>query len=139
MMTGTVRKLPHSMVKGLGRGVPPPVPPNKPIVPPKKDSMLTRKPESTSTETVTTTDAAKNIPTATIGIQRCNIPVAASRDKIVYLPDRQSSIKPSSAANQVTEYSQDCLTIISIDLYGRILCLITKIDFFLKQANVLTF
>jgi hypothetical protein len=27
----------------LGRGVPPPVPPNKPIVPPKKDGMLGRK------------------------------------------------------------------------------------------------
>lgn len=27
----------------LGRGVPPPVPPNKPIVPPKKDGILTRK------------------------------------------------------------------------------------------------
>lgn len=34
----------------LGRGVPPPVPPNKPIVPPKKDGILGRKIESVAAE-----------------------------------------------------------------------------------------
>ncbi len=34
----------------LGRGVPPPVPPNKPIIPPKKDGMLNRKLEAMSSE-----------------------------------------------------------------------------------------
>lgn len=36
----------------LGRGVPPPVPPNKPIVPPKKDGILNRKLDSCVSENV---------------------------------------------------------------------------------------
>lgn len=36
---GTVARKPIP----LGRGVPPPVPPNKPVIPPKKDGMLNRK------------------------------------------------------------------------------------------------
>lgn len=39
-MVPAFRKLP------LGRGVPPPVPPNKPIIPPKKDGILNRKMET---------------------------------------------------------------------------------------------
>ncbi|KAL1455281.1 hypothetical protein WDU94_009386 [Cyamophila willieti] len=34
----TIKKVP-----GVGRGIPPPVPPNKPQIPPKKDSLLTRR------------------------------------------------------------------------------------------------
>lgn len=34
----------------LGRGVPPPVPPNKPIIPPKKDGILGRKIDTAGTE-----------------------------------------------------------------------------------------
>lgn len=34
---------------GVGRGAPPPVPPNKPVVPPKKDTILGRRGESTLT------------------------------------------------------------------------------------------
>ena len=41
----TVRKHPP-----LGRGVPPPVPPNKPIVPPKKDGILGRRIETVSAD-----------------------------------------------------------------------------------------
>lgn len=41
----------------LGRGVPPPVPPNKPIIPPKKDGMLGRKLEVVANDN---TDAKNN-------------------------------------------------------------------------------
>lgn len=43
-VVGTVARKPIP----LGRGVPPPVPPNKPIIPPKKDGMLNRKIETLS-------------------------------------------------------------------------------------------
>ncbi|XP_008469428.1 lysine-rich arabinogalactan protein 19 [Diaphorina citri] len=47
-LTPPSTKLPDAMntikkVPGVGRGIPPPVPPNKPQIPPKKDSLLNRR------------------------------------------------------------------------------------------------
>lgn len=37
----TIKKTPAAL-PGLGRGVPPPIPPNKPVVPPKREPSVTR-------------------------------------------------------------------------------------------------
>lgn len=42
----TIKKVP-----GVGRGVPPPVPPNKPQIPPKKDLLLNRRADAASSGT----------------------------------------------------------------------------------------
>lgn len=48
----------------LGRGVPPPVPPNKPIVPPKKDVILNRKLDPSASENADKNMQQKCIPLA---------------------------------------------------------------------------
>lgn len=52
---GTDKKQPGS------RGVPPPVPPNKPVVPPKKDTVLIRRGENTNVETKNFKDIKPNM------------------------------------------------------------------------------
>lgn len=56
MSVGTVARKPIP----LGRGVPPPVPPNKPIIPPKKDGILNRKLEVVCSDNNTATGDGKN-------------------------------------------------------------------------------